>query len=70
MDELTLKRAKMTAEIATILKRSKILALQKHKDAQSERLAREAAERVETIREAIRQLDAEIAARGTGKASS
>ena len=63
MDELTLKKAKMTAEIATILKQSKILSLQKHKDAHSDRLAREAAARVEKIREAIQQIDADIAAR-------
>jgi hypothetical protein len=70
MDELSLKKAKMTAEIATILKQSKILALQKHKDAHSDRLARDAAQRVEKIREAIQQIDAEIAVRNEGKAAS
>ncbi|MDQ0392526.1 hypothetical protein [Labrys monachus] len=51
----------MTAEIAMLLKQSKIQALQRHKDAHSERQARETAAKVEKIREAIRQIDVEIA---------
>ena len=61
MDERSLKKAKMTAEIAMLLKQSKIQALQRHKDAHSERQARETAAKIEKIREAIRQIDAEIA---------
>ena len=62
MDDLVIKKVKMTAEIATILKHSKMQSLQKNRGAHYERLARDAEAKVEKLREAIKTIDAEIAA--------
>lgn len=67
MDELSLRKARMTAEIAMLLKQSKMSSLHRHRDAHSERMAREAAGRIEKLREAIREIDAELAGREQGE---
>jgi len=67
MDELSLRKAKMTAEIATLLKQSKMSSLHRQRDAHSERMARETAGRIDKLRESIREIDAELAARKQGE---
>ncbi|QEN89600.1 hypothetical protein FZC33_26250 [Labrys sp. KNU-23] len=62
MDDRPMKKARMLAEIASIQKQAKVLAVQKNRGAHYERLAREAEERVAKLRESIATIDAELAA--------
>jgi uncharacterized small protein (DUF1192 family) len=63
MDDLSLKRAKLAAELAIIAKQANLLGLQKGRDAHHMRRVNEAAARTAELREAIKTLDAEIAAK-------
>ncbi|WP_448953972.1 hypothetical protein [Labrys neptuniae] len=62
MDDRPMKKARMLAEIASIQKQAKVLAVQKNRGAHYERLAREAEERVAKLRESIAAIEAELAA--------
>ncbi|MGJ4857422.1 hypothetical protein AB4037_00710 [Labrys sp. KB_33_2] len=62
MDDRPMKKARMLAEIASIQKQAKVLAVQKNRGAHYERLAREAEERVAKLRESIATIEAELAA--------
>ena len=70
MDDLTLKRAKLAAELVTIAKQATLLGLQKGRDANHLRRVNEATARSAEIRETIKALDAEIAAKKAGAAKA
>jgi hypothetical protein len=70
MDDLTLKRAKLAAELVTIAKQANLLGLQKGRDANHLRRVNEATARSAEIRETIKALDAEIAAKKAGAAKA
>jgi len=63
MDNLPMKKAKLLAEIVNIQKQAKVQAVQKNRGAHYERQALEAEERVAKLREDIKAIDAEIAAK-------
>ncbi len=63
MDKMPLKKAKLMAEIVTIQKQSKVLAVQKNRGAHYERLARDAEDKVAKLRESIKAIEEEIAAK-------